>query len=685
MFLGILTLGCLIASCHPRTTIIWNEGAQDVETGLVENTLLICNAPKGVEWDLWGHFYDSCKLPAKETEGSMARMHMFSGSCWRVEPLVASDTVVLRYTDFRRKHSWAPMGFYIKKHKGGKVYSIPVTHNFQPYEKAVYPECPMSELDVTDIIPAVKSVAKGSEVSKIEVIEESLIKGIRLEGYRLTVSCGKALIEASDPQGLRYGRITLEKFKENAGSDILPDMVVEDWPDLPFRSQMVDVSRLYYPVAELKKLIDLMARCKMNVLTLHVNDDENWRLEIDGLPELTSFGAFHEIPVRQEDGSYLCEKAVPPVKGSALGKVWAGTSGYYSRAEFIDLLKYADSHGISIVLDVDIPGHNYAAVEAMKYRERTTGDASCRLVDPSDSSVYCSVQGYSGNVIDLALPSVYTFLGKVYDSIVSMYAEAGVPLYEICIGGDEVGEGAWEGSPSCLAAMKERGYTSVSQLRAEFVRKVNAMLRERGVRMSGYQEVIDGLDDEGFAEIVANCGRIWVWNLLESAELTSLAYDYANKGLKVLLETPSHLYFDNARSMAWDDRGLDWAGTLDEKKVYTLLPFNLGASRRFDNYGNPLDITELPAKVTKLERPENITGVQGIIWGDNLWESQDAFKMLLPKAYGAWERNWNARPKWEQSKVADDPAFMEDFIHFYTVVRQRELPYLETAGLNYWK
>ena len=59
--------------------------------------------------------------------------------------------------------------------------------------------------------------------------------------------------------------------------------------------------------------------------------------------------------------------------------------------------------------------------------------------------------------------------------------------------------------------------------------------------------------------------------------------------------------------------------------------------------------------------------------------------MLLPKAYGAWERNWNARPKWEQSKVADDPAFMEDFIHFYTVVRQRELPYLETAGLNYWK
>ena len=85
---------------------------------------------------------------------------------------------------------------------------------------------------------------------------------------------------------------------------------------------------------------------------------------------------------------------------------------------FIDFIQYAYAHGVTVIPELDIPGHCYAAVEAMKYRERTTGDTTCRLVDPEDKSVYCSVQGYSGDVIDIALPSVLTFLGKVFDSIV---------------------------------------------------------------------------------------------------------------------------------------------------------------------------------------------------------------------------------------------------------------------------
>ena len=675
----------MMAACTPKTVLVWNEGTPDPETGIAVNELLICNAPEGTEWDLWGHFYDAYKLPCKAVEGSMAQIYRFSGSCWRVEPQVAGDTVVLKYIDVRRKHSWMPRGFYIKMRESGKVFPVPVQQNRLPHESAVRPEYPYAELNVTDIIPAVKSVVTGEGSSKVEVVEEKMTEGIHAEGYRLTVKEGKALIEASDAQGLRYGRITLEKFKENAGSDNLPNMVVEDWPDFAYRAQMIDVARLYYPLDELKRLVDVLERCKMNTLALHLNDDESWRLEIDGIPELTDFGAFHEIPVRQEDGSYLCEKAVSPVKGSTLGKVWGGTSGYYSREEFKDFIQYAYEHGVTVIPEIDIPGHCYSAVEAMKYRERTTGDASYRLVDPADTSVYCSVQGYSGNVIDIALPSVLAFIGKVFDSIKSMYAEAGVPLYEIAVGGDEVAEGAWEGSPACIAAMKEKGFTDIGQLRSEFISKVNAMLRDRGLRISGYNEMVEGLDDKAFEEIAANCGRIWVWKTLNKPEQAPASYEFANRGMKVVLAMGCHLYFDNARTLAWDDRGLTWAGTLDEKKVFTFLPFNLGASRRFDNYGKPRDITELAPYIPELKHPENITGIQGMLWGDNLWESQDGFSMLLPKAYGAWERNWNARPDWEQSTDAEDPAFMEDFIHFFTVVRQRELPYLEVAGLNYWK
>ena len=680
-----VSVAVFLVSCTSKTTIIWNEGVPAPETGVAVHELLVCNAPEGVEWDLWGHFYDGCKLPCKAVEGSMAQMYMYSGSCWRIEPTQPDDTVVLKYIDVRRKHSWFPRGFYIRMRESGKVIPVPVKINCVPFDEPVYPEFPLVAVDETDIVPAVKSVVKGEGSSKIVVVEESIVEGIRPEGYRLIIKDDKALIEASDIQGLRHGHITLDKFKENVGSDTLPDMTVEDWPDFAYRAQMIDVARLYYPLDELKKLVDVLERCKMNVLALHLNDDESWRLEIDGLPELTSFGGFHDVPVRLEDGTYQCGAAVPPVKGSAIGKVWAGTSGYYSRADYIDFLKYAQAHGVTVIPEIDIPGHCYSAIEAMKYRERTTGDTSCRLVHPDDASVYCSVQGYSGNVIDIALPSVYTFLEKVFDSIISMYAEAGVPLNEIAVGGDEVAEGAWEGSPSCIQAMKEMGLANIGQLREAFILNVNAMLREKGMRISGYNEMVQHLSDEGFAEIADNCGCIWVWKPVHSTTEGTLAYDLANRGMKVALAQAGHLYFDNARTMQWADRGLYWAGTTDDMKVYTFLPYNIGASHRFDINGNPVDIVKYSSQFPELKCPENIIGIQGMLWGDNLWESQDGFSMLFPKAYGAWERNWNACPSWEQSEDPEDPAFMEDFIRFYTVVRQRELPHLDKVGLKYWR
>ena len=104
----------VLGACAPETSLVWNEGVPDESTGIAVHELLICNAPEGLEWDLWGHFYDGCKLPSKAVEGSMAQMHMFSGSCWRIEPVVAGDTVVLRYIDVRRKQSWQPRGFYLK-------------------------------------------------------------------------------------------------------------------------------------------------------------------------------------------------------------------------------------------------------------------------------------------------------------------------------------------------------------------------------------------------------------------------------------------------------------------------------------------------------------------------------------------------------------------------------------------
>ena len=179
-------------SCTPAPDLIWKEGKVDPQTNLVVNELLICNAPEGLDWDLWGYFYQAPSLPCKAVEGSMAQMHMFSGSFWRVEPTHAADTVVLKYVDKRKKHSYAPHGFNIKFRKSGKTISLPIQHQFQPCEKAAHPSFPLVKTGVTDIVPAVKSIVQGKGSSAIENIEDRLIDGLRPEGYRLVVADGKA-------------------------------------------------------------------------------------------------------------------------------------------------------------------------------------------------------------------------------------------------------------------------------------------------------------------------------------------------------------------------------------------------------------------------------------------------------------------------------------------------------------
>ncbi|MBO4595859.1 MAG: family 20 glycosylhydrolase [Bacteroidales bacterium] len=423
-----------------------------------------------------------------------------------------------------------------------------------------------------------------------------------------------------------------------------------------------------------------MERSKMNVLVLHLNDDEGWRLEIKALPELTSFGAFHDIPTRREDGTYFNEKALMPCKVFERGRAFKGPSGYYSRKEFISFIRFAIKHGITVIPDFDFPGHCLSAIESMKARERITGDTSFRLTDPDDTSRYFAINGYHHNVIDIALPSVFHFIETVFDEVVSIYKEADVPLNQIMIGGDEVAEGAWTGSPSCRKVMADNGFTNLDQLRAWFLIRIIGLLKDRGINTSGYEEIAFNLSAEELEFLAENCGCLNIWAPLNK-ENAYKSYDYANKGLPILLSPGSHTYCDNTYSMAWDEPNVFWAGILDERRAFSLLPFRLGKSDRFDNYHNPIDMTALDPYIPELNKPENIIGVQSMLWCDLFYETDLAFKFLFPKTYGLYERAWNAQPSWQDSTDPYDPGFISDFNRFYTTVVEREIPYLDSIGI----
>jgi hexosaminidase len=253
---------------------------------------------------------------------------------------------------------------------------------------------------------------------------------------------------------------------------------------------MLDVGRNFQPKSEIFKVLDVMALYKLNVFHMHLTEDEGWRLEIPSLPELTEVGA--------KRGHTLDAKHfLPPSHGSG-GEVENKTgTGYYTRADFIEILKYADKLHIMVVPEIESPGHARAAIKSMNARydrlmaEGKKAEAERYLLyDPNDKSQYSSNQYWTDNIIDVSLPSTYNFIETVINDIVSMYKDAGAPLKTINFGGDEVPAHVWEQSPAYLALKASHPeIQSTADLWYYFYGRVNQLVKARGLYLSGWEEM----------------------------------------------------------------------------------------------------------------------------------------------------------------------------------------------------
>ena len=592
----------LMTACRQVPTAEWSEGVKQ-DNGQALHTLVLNHVTKGSR--VWFQ-----ELFDGKTSVEGPQMNHYQGTSWYID-IPSSGSVTLKY--YGRplpRHSWAPEGFVLQQ-KGKPDQLIEVKYNFLGLPENENQRNDFAcnyEIHPGDIIPQVKRIQNGAEP----------MKGTEkhpVGWYSITIGeDGEPQVEADDEDGAYYAQTTLAKLPRP-----LQPMVIEDWPDMFYRGFMLDVVRDFRTMDEVLQILDLMALWKLNALHFHIADDESWCLEIKGFPELTDYGAHHALP----DWNLQETDALKPTANGRIGNVT-----YYTAEEYKQILRYAWERRIMVIPEFDMPGHSRASIKAMQAYERRTGDSSFRLQNPSDTSRYWSAQDFTDNVLSVDLPSVYKFYGEVFDEVIRLHQEAGVPLPAIHIGGDELPEGAWSG--------RDR-----HEMKEIFTNNMLDLAEARGIRIAGWEDIARGLEPETQERLKRSLYFLNVWNT-DGIE-----------GFPVVLSPASYTYLDLAYSDAPDDIGLSWAGYVDERKTFALQPKDYKG---------------------------NIIGVQAQLWSSQLRSFNDATYQMLPKVLGVAERAWNAHPDWPAEE-----SFSTDFERFYSIIVAREMPAWERDGLMFKK
>lgn len=682
----LLQAFCLIfgllftVGCANKPSVIWTEGETDPETGLAVHTLTVKNAPEGTDWTLW--LTSNHITPGKlvDAEGSI---ELFHGCYYKVSPFGREGKdLVIRYTDRPlQRHCWAPEGFAIEQN--GKVVALDAEFEFLPSE--VIPDFPYNHVktEVWDMIPSLKCVTPAEGTTTVtQMPEVEFVPSCKVGWYKIVLD-GECKVQAADEDGAQYAKVTLENLKRNAGGNELPNLVIEDWPDFGYRGFMLDISRNFTNKDNILKFIDLLAHYKASVFHLHFGDDEGWRVEIPQFPELTTYGAYHEFPYKDENGNYTeTNYLLPSYNGSVDPKdLTSSANGHLTAAEYVEIVKYAWERRITVIPEFDTPGHSRAAIKAMQAYAKRTGDDSYLLSDPEDKSEYCSVQYYKDNALNVALPSTYKFIEVVFDQLIAYHKEAGAPIPAIHVGGDEVPHGAWVGSEPCQKIMAERGWDNIELLKSYYIENVLDIAESRGVKISGWQELVMDLEDHVYERMKKNLYSVNFWHTGTGNE--EFPYKYANDGVPTVLSNMTNTYVDFAYTPDKTERGLSWGGFVDERRSFSLLPFDIYRSVRWDDNGRMRNIEKLPEGKTPLVAKQNIIGVQAQLWTETVRCFDHVTSYVFPKVCGVFERAWNASPSWEGTTVADDPAFMAELDRYYSTVVDHEMPYYEAEGVAY--
>lgn len=533
-------------------------------------------------------------------------------------------------------------------------------------------------------------------------LKDITVNGKTAESYQLDVKKDKSIvIQGSDAAGVFYGiqslisMIPVDLFLGEQIPVVLNEITIKDSPRFPYRGMHLDVSRNFQTKETVKKIIDILAFYKINHVLFYITEDEGWRVEIEELPELTKVSG-HRGHTSKEANALHPSYGSGPV---AFAEGSAG-SGFYSREDFIELIKYAKERHVKIIPEIGFPGHGRAAIKAMEARYEkymAEGDEAkaneFRLIDPEETSTYRSAQWYSDNIVNVARESTYKFYETVFDDIIEMYKEAGVELDFMHTGGDEVPEGSWSESPMCAELMKKfPEYKDPKNLQAYGTRKIIEILQRKNLKIGGWEEVALLKDETGRynpnPEFVDKDVYPYVWNNLGAN--TDLNYRLANANYPVIMCNVSSFYFDLAYNKDPREPGLYWGGMGNTRDAWQVAPFDLFKTTTHTAMGAEIDLEKEYAGLERLkpEAQKNIIGVQAQIWAETIKDGEDDFMYrILPKLMGFAETAWAPERKWESisDKEKREASWDKEWNVFANTLAQKDLPRLKAlfGGYNY--
>ena len=486
------------------------------------------------------------------------------------------------------------------------------------------------------------------------------------EYYEMEVTDSCIVINGTTDIAVLNGAKTLVAALSHSKRNTLPLCKIVDEPDLSYRGFMVDIARNFYGLDQIKCLIDLLALYKINTIQFHFADDEAWRVEIPGLPELTQVSSRRGCTLDELKDGYLAQIFDGNGNPNDLSQ---SANGYLTREQFIDLLKYANARGIKIIPEIDTPGHSRAAIVAMKYRYNHLAESNLKkaqeymLWDPDDKGGYKSIQAYGNNVLNPAIEGTYRFLEKVVRELGKMYHSADLKLDIVHLGGDEVASGCWDNSPAVKALMAKEKMKDTHVMMEHYIDRISDMLIRKGIKIEGWQEVALNHSDEFNKRVAPRFAGVNAWSTIGSR--IEVPYKVANAGYPTILSNVDNFYMDMGYSWHQYEQGLHWGGAVNEFDSWRAQPWNL--------YGDKAE------GKTKLVKRENIIGVQAQLWGETLRRYSEVEMLVVPKIFGLVERGWNATPAW----TGDDNAMAQARAQYNANIGTWELPMLSKRGYNF--
>jgi len=435
----------------------------------------------------------------------------------------------------------------------------------------------------------------------ISFVKDSTIKNP--EGYQLLVSTKSIEIKANTDQGAFYAVQSLRQllppefengtFKDNKVA--IPVVSIKDEPHFKYRGMHLDVGRHMFPVAFIKKYIDAIAMLKMNTFHWHLTEDQGWRIEIKKYPKLQEIAAF-----RNETLIGRAHAEPEQFDGKRYG-------GYYTQEEIKDVVAYAQKRFVTIIPEIEMPGHSQAVIAAYPELGCTGEQVEVATKWGVFEDIYCTKEG------------TFNFLEDVLDEVMALF-----PSQYIHIGGDEAPKAHWKACKVCQQRIKDEDLKDEHELQSYFISRIEKYLNSKGRQIIGWDEILEGG--------LAPNATVMSWRGIDGA------IEAAKQHHDVVMTPGSHCYFDHYQSLN-EDEPLAIGGFLPLEKVYSFNPI-------------PDELTPQESKF--------VLGAQGNVWTEYMHDFKHVEYMVFPRILAMSEVDWS---KPENKNYEDFASRVEHFFN----------------------